>query len=103
MGKGMGIGQQAEGAAQVAVLRYVGYETEMARIVGEIGLTGLLGVVICRLSISLTLWNSLARVRRQPTSLDHFRKVSLVAIGIAFVSNTAFNHVPCAFTWIIAA
>jgi hypothetical protein len=102
-GNGLGRGQGGEAAYQTGSRRLQVYEGELARIVYELGIIGLFAVGMCRLSLLLVLWNSLARDSGPPRPLACFRKASLGALAVFFAGNTCFSHVASGFAWIIAA
>ena len=102
-GRGLGQGQQAENAVSSGRRRFAGYETEMARIVFEIGDLGLFGVLFFRGAVILLLSASLLTTHETDTPLHYLRKTSIAALGLFVITNTAFNHVACTFCWTVAA
>jgi hypothetical protein len=102
-GRGLGQGQQAENAVSSGRRRFSGYETEMARIVFEIGDLGLFGVLFFRAAVVLLLLGSLFTAGESDTPLHYLRKTSIAALALFLITNTAFNHVACTFCWTIAA
>ena len=102
-GRGLGQGQQAENAVSSGQRRFAGYETEMARIVFEIGDLGLFGVLLFRLIVMLILTSSLLTAVQTPLPLHYLRKTTIIALGLFLLTNTVFDHVASTFAWIIAA
>jgi hypothetical protein len=102
-GRGLGQGQQAENAVSSGRRRFAGYETEMARIVFEIGDLGLLGVLLFRVTVMLILSASLFTAGQSESPLHYLRKTTIVALGLFLLTNTVFNHIASTFAWMIAA
>ena len=67
----------------------------------EVGVLGVLGVVIIRLGLLLALFHAW---RSFPASaLRDALLLTMVTIAMFLVGNTAFNHVAAGFVWPIAA
>jgi hypothetical protein len=102
VGTGLGRGQLAEGMVTGGVRRFGGYEPEPARIVFEIGILGLVGVLLLRGALVLVLLLSLVAATDRALPLHYLRKTSIPALFLFLAANTVFDHVACTFAWIIA-
>jgi hypothetical protein len=103
LGTGLGRGQLAEGMVTGGARSFGGYEPEPARIVFEIGILGLAGVLLFRGAIVLVLLVSLAAATDRALPLHYLRKTSIPALFLFLSANTVFDHVASTFAWIIAA
>jgi hypothetical protein len=77
------------------------YEAELARLVAEVGILGVLGVLFIRVGLLLALFHAWRGMAVSPTRDALF--ISMATLSLFFVSNTAFNHVAAGFVWPIAA
>jgi hypothetical protein len=103
LGHGLGAGQGGEAAASGAGNRQyqAGAEQELPRIAWEIGIIGLLGILIFRTTLLTVLGLAWFRNRGSSPAMYHLRRVSLLTILMYFAYNTVFDHVASTFTWII--
>ena len=97
-GVGLGLGQSVGAMMKAQLPTKVAFESELARIVLEIGVFGLIAVVIMRVSVIATLWTTCRSAR--PEFLP-IRLASLVAVGLYFASVTYFGHVASTFAWLV--
>ena len=101
LGNGLGLNQIGGQAVDSGHRALVSYEAELARLVAEVGVLGVLGVVIIRLGLLLALFHAW---RSFPASaLRDALLLTMVTIAMFLVGNTAFNHVAAGFVWPIAA
>lgn len=79
------------------------YEMEYARIIVEVGLVGLLGVLIMRLSFLWVVWQTYIRSRSRAGSLfPNLPAASMLALSLFFVGNIlVFDHVACFYAWTV--
>jgi hypothetical protein len=105
MGNGIGTAQMADRALSRGSRNFVPVETELGRIVYEIGGMGLLGVLLMRLSLVMILWELCFSAHQTLPSLRFrpLRLVSLVTLGLMFVGNLAYDHIASTFACIIMA
>jgi hypothetical protein len=103
LGNGLGVGQTLADVDVDAVSgrRRALSDSEVTRIILELGVIGLIAVIGGRLAVVVVLWRSLAVASRYPRFVQ-LRRVSLVAVALFFVHNVAFDHVACTFAWVIA-
>jgi hypothetical protein len=101
LGNGFGLNQVGGRAVDTGRRVLASYEAELARLVAEVGILGVLGVLIIRVGLLLTLFNAWREMAASPTR--NALLVSIAALGLFFVTNTAFNHVAAGFVWPIAA
>ena len=100
---GSGFGTNQIGAQAIETGRHVlkSYEGELARLVAEVGVLGLAGVLIIRIGLLLTLFHVWWRIPGSPER--DVLLISMATLCLFFISNTAFNHVAAGFVWPIAA
>ena len=100
-GNGLGSNQIGGQAVDTGHRALVSYEAELARLVAEIGLIGVLGVLLIRIGLLLAIfhaWRNMADSALRDTLL-----LTMATISLFFVGNTAFNHVAAGFVWPIAS
>jgi hypothetical protein len=101
LGNGFGLSQIGGQAVDTGYRVLVSYEAELARLVAEVGVLGLLGVLIIRIGLLLALIQAWREMAESPTR--DIVLLSIVTLSLFFVGNTAFNHVAAGFVWPIAA
>lgn len=101
LGNGFGLSQVGGQAVDTGRRVLVSYEAELARLVAEVGVLGLLGVAIIRIGLLLALFHAWRNMG--DSSVRNALLLSMATLGTFFVSNTAFNHVAAGFVWPIAA
>ena len=101
LGNGFGLSQIGGKAVDTGRRILVSYEAELARLVAEIGILGLFGVLVIRIGLLLVLFQAWREMVVSPTRDVVF--LSIVTLSLFFVGNTAFNHVAAGFVWPIAA
>jgi hypothetical protein len=104
LGHGIGSGQSGGAAAEADGSRRYSAETEqeLPRIAWEVGVVGLVGILICRLALLAVLGMAWLRNRGRSPALYHLRRVSLLTVLMFFCYNTVFDHVANTFAWVIA-
>jgi hypothetical protein len=102
-GVGLGVGQSASAMMKVPLPVTVRLESELGRVVLEIGIVGLLAVIVFRISVLRTLWTSGGGFfdSAQSTVFVPLRMASFVAVGTFFAGMTYINHVGATFAWLI--
>ena len=100
LGNGFGMNQIGGRAVDTGRRVLVSYEAELARLVAEIGLLGVVGVLVIRIGLLLALFHAWREMVESPTR--DALLLSIVTLSLFFVSNTAFNHVAAGFVWPIA-
>lgn len=101
LGNGFGLNQIGGRAVEIGRRELVTYEAELARLVAEIGVPGLIGVLVIRIGLLLALFHAWQRMPASPTR--NAVLISIATVGLFFVGNTAFDHVAAGFVWPIAA
>lgn len=101
LGTGFGMNQIGAQAAETGHHSLKSYEGELARLVTEVGILGLLGMLVIRLGLLLTLLHAWWRMAESP--MRDVLLLSTATLALFFVSNTAFNHVAAGFVWPLAA
>ena len=100
-GNGFGTNQVGAKAVSTGQRVLTSYEAELARLVAEVGVVGLLGVLVVRFGLLLALFHAWSTMPSSP-SRDSVL-LSMATLSMFFVTNTAFNHVAAGFAWPIAA
>ena len=100
-GNGFGVNQIGGRAVETGRRVLLSYEAELARLVAEVGVLGVLGVLIVRIGLLLVLFRAWQDMVNSPAR--DALLLSIAALSLFFVSNTAFNHVAAGFVWPIAA
>jgi hypothetical protein len=101
LGNGFGLNQVGGRAVDTGRRVLASYEAELARLVAEVGILGVLGVLFIRVGLLLALFHAWRGMAVSPTRDALF--ISMATLSLFFVSNTAFNHVAAGFVWPIAA
>lgn len=101
LGNGFGMNQIGAQAIETGRHALKSYEAELARLVAEVGVLGLLGVLLIRIGLLVALFH--AWWRMPESALRDVLLLSMVTLSLLFVGNTAFNHVASGFVWPIAA
>ncbi|GMQ81801.1 MAG: hypothetical protein BMS9Abin05_1237 [Rhodothermia bacterium] len=101
LGNGFGVNQIGGRAVETGRRVLVSYEAELARLVAEVGVPGVLGVLVIRIGLLLVLFHAWRGMVNSP--VRDALLLSIAALSLFFVSNTAFNHVAAGFVWPIAA
>lgn len=103
LGNGIGSAQNAQLLLSTGAAEIVFHEYDLARVVFEVGIVGLAGVVLCRLAALYVLWRSFWRRAGPPSPWLDLRRAAFAAAGIWFVGNTTYDHVAATFAWVIVA
>lgn len=101
LGNGFGLNQIGGKAVDTGRRVLVTYEAELARLVAEVGVLGVFGVLAIRIGLLIALFHAWRRMAASPTR--DALLLSMATLSLFFVSNTAFNHVAAGFVWPIAA
>jgi hypothetical protein len=102
-GNGLGTAQNGQIVLDTGAGDIVFHEYDLARVTFEVGIVGLIAVVVARLSTLIGLWRALAGGPHLPAGWRDLRRVTFAALSVWFLGNTCFNHVGCTFAWVIAA
>jgi hypothetical protein len=101
LGAGLGIGQVGGVAVTTGEWRLLVYEGELARIVLETGILGLVGTALLRLGVVLALFSVRSRL---PTGAGRDSALTCALAVLLFLAgNTAFDHVASGFVWPLIA
>ncbi len=103
VGVGLGSAQSASAMLKVRMPTTVFFESELGRIVLEIGVIGLLAVILLRFSVVAALWASSIRSSssEQARLFAPLRMTSFVTAGLFLVGMTYVNHIGATFAWTI--
>jgi hypothetical protein len=100
-GEGLGTGQVGGTFASSGQERAGAYESELGRIAFEVGVIGLLGVLLIRLAAVHAIWRQLRT--QSDRRLIALCAVSLPVVSLLCLNNVAFNHTASSFAWVILA
>lgn len=101
LGNGFGVNQVGGRAVDTGQRKLASYEAELARLVAEVGILGLVGIIVIRIGLLLVLFRAWRDMAHSPAR--NALLLSMAALGAFFVNNSAFNHVAAGFVWPIAA
>ena len=76
------------------------HETELARVIVEVGVLGFLGVLCMRVGLLLAVVEALRRARNP--GRRNALTITLLALCFFLATNTIFDHVGSAFAWLTA-
>jgi hypothetical protein len=102
-GKGLGLAQNGQMLVATGEAAIVFHEYDLARVVYEVGVVGMLAVLLLRLSFLVLTWQSLVFPAPSARRWLDLRRAGLAAVAAWAVGQTCFNHVGCTFAWLVAA
>ena len=101
LGEGFGIGQVGGAYVATGESQLLRHEYELARIVSETGLIGLIGTLLLRIWIIYKLFSIWIRLPNSANRSGLF--VCVIAVLIFLLRNNAFDHVASGFSWPLIA